>query len=88
MSDDKFAAMTLAEIEAIAARLEAAARVFRDARALLGGAGAGPESIPPATRPSPAPPQLTAYEQAQREALLARNREALPDDIKRAEGMQ
>lgn len=74
--------LTLEEIEAIASRLEAAARVFREARAMLGPA---PAVVQPPSVPSHA--QMDADMRAQREALLARNREVLPDAIKAAEGM-
>jgi hypothetical protein len=86
MTQEQISALTLGELEAISQRLEAAARVFRDARSLLGGAAA---SQPTTTSPVVAavsPAILTPHELAQREALLARNRyDALPDEVKRAE---
>ena len=93
-----FGSMTLAEVEALAQRLEEAARIFREARLILGGAAAVQPAqqpvtlaaVPPAYPPSRlshGPPPDAAQIAAEREALLQRNREALPDDIKRAEGM-
>lgn len=81
--------LTLAEIEAIAERLDAAVRTFREAREMLGGAVVGPSvSSPPLARAGHAPPLLTPEEQAHKEALLRRNRsEDLPADIRRAEGL-
>lgn len=79
--------LTLGDIERIAARLEAACRTFQEAKALLGGGvpvGPGAQAAPIASGPNRT---LTAYEIAQRESLLARNREALPDDVKRLEGL-
>lgn len=75
--------MTLADVEALAERLAKAVAVIRVARAELAGGVAAP-AIAPVSAPSPL---LSAYEVAQREALLARNREALPEAIKRAEGI-
>lgn len=77
--------LTLGDIEAIAARLEKACATFREARALLGGAAVGEQ--PPA-RPAAAPPAMSPEMAAQRAALLARNREALPEEIKRMERME
>lgn len=86
MTPDDIAKLTLGELEAIAVRLEHAVGVIRDAQRILGGAVATqPASANPLS--ATVPPALTPYEVAQREALLARNREALPDAIKRAEGI-
>lgn len=53
MSPDEISALSLGEIEAIAQRLDAAAKVFRDARSLLGGHGVSVHSAgQPATAPA------------------------------------
>lgn len=82
--------LSLNELEAIAQRLDAAAKVFRDARALLGGAAAVVNQPATSSMGAVAPPAiLTPHEMAQREMLLARNRmEALPEEIQRAERTQ
>jgi len=79
--------MTLDEMEALASRLERAAKTIREARMeLLGGAAAVTPAQQPVTSAA-VPPALSPHELAQRELLLQRNREALPDAIKRAEGI-
>lgn len=89
--------LTLAELEAIAQRLDAAAKVFRDARLLLGGAATASTSVTPSNAvvvsPSPGTRVRTPLAPgeaedlaAQRAALVARNRpEDMPDEIQRAE---
>ncbi len=83
--------LTLAEIEALAERLGAAARTIRDAQALLGGGvgGRNPEAAmatavavaigPPVARQS----LLTAAEQAEKRRLMKQN--FGPDDIEAME---
>jgi hypothetical protein len=90
-----FGSMTLSEIEALAKRLEEAARVFREARELLGGAAVAsqpaqqhvtPVAVAPPTRTrTPLSAADVADMKAQRDALVARNRDELPEDIKRLE---
>lgn len=80
--------MTLDEMEALAKRLELAARVVREARMeLLGGVVAAQPAQQSVTQAAAPPAQLLPHEVAQREMLLQRNREVLPDEIKRAEGI-
>lgn len=87
MTLDDIDKLTIGEVRAIAERAGAALEQLHRVQALLGGAmaGSGSALLP---RPSHAPPQLTAEEMAQREALLRRNRDdGLPEVIKRAEGI-
>ena len=59
---------------------------LQSVQALLGGA-AGASMATPSPQRAAAPPSMPPSMAAQREQLLARNREALPEDIKRAEGI-
>lgn len=90
--------MTLAEIEALAERLGAAAKTIRDAQALLGGGhmrspeGFVPVQINGVTHAVPQAPRggdnplLTAAENAERRRLIKMNTEPLnPDDIEALE---
>lgn len=83
MTAKQLSALTLADIEAIAERLGAAARTIRDAQALLGG-GAPVEAQLEVRPTAPAPPALkvrwTPAEQAERERLLSLNRPDKPED--------
>ena len=80
--------MTLGDLEAMASRLDAAARTIRDAMALMRGTTeAAP--VPVVTRDPAAPIQtnkgpvtLSAAERAERQRLLRQN---LPADIAEAE---
>lgn len=84
--------MTLEQIEAIAARLDAAVKTFREARAILGGTTGAPPT-PPTPVVSAVPtrvrtPMSEAEKRdlrAQRDALVARNRDDLPEGIRQAE---
>lgn len=60
--------LTLDDIESIASRLEAAARVFREARAMLGGGAAPSPGV--VAQPAQAP-SLDAAEVARRQQLLS-----------------
>ena len=80
MSPEDISKLTLGDFEAIAARLEAAAKVFRDARELLG--GGGNVSQPRSGTPTAAPVvQWSPEELAKRQMAL----EQFPKEIQEAE---
>lgn len=84
MTAEQMAALTLADIEAIAERYSGAVKTIREATSLLGGGVLGPVAI------AAPPPQnnFNASEVAERQRLLSQIRgEDLPDDIRRAEGL-
>ncbi len=88
MSDAEMNQMTLAELEALAARFGAAVATIRQAQALLGGPVAAESGAIAFTSrtPGPPPPQLNAAEVAERERLMRQfKHDGLPDDIKRLE---
>lgn len=88
MTADEIDRLTIAEVRAIAERASEALAKLQEVQALLGGAGSV-TAVTPSPRHVAAPPQLRPDEMARREALLAQNRaDVLPDDIKRAEGIQ
>lgn len=90
MTPEQMSAVTLGEFEAMATRLEAAAKQIRDAMALLGGAPAAvavPVAAPaPASKVPVRSVEWTPAELAERQRLarLARGPE-LPEDIERME---
>lgn len=72
MTPEEIGALTLADLEAMAARFGAAVKTIREAQALLGGRhnlehGAPAENPPPA---QPAPPVLRPNEMAERARLM------------------
>lgn len=79
------AALTLADIEAIAERYSGAVKTIREASALL---GVGPPIVASVTVSSPSVNNFTPAEMAQRQKLLTTIRgEDLPADIRAAEGL-
>lgn len=86
MTDEQLGAMTLADIEALAKRLNQAVSVLRDAQGFLGAANQPLAASAPKPPPTPGPSDLTASERAERDRLLKQFRdEDLPDNIKQAE---
>lgn len=83
MTAEQMAALTLADIEAIAERYSGAVKTIREATSLLsGGVGVAVASAPPPQN------NFNATEMAERQRLVSRIRgEDLPDDIRRAEGL-
>lgn len=99
MTSDEIGNLTLAELEAIAARFEAAVKTIREAQSMLGQpvlhnayAIAPPAPVARDTRRSTKATQLTDEEIAEREALLAhtrgpaRNESEFPPNIAAALG--
>lgn len=80
--------LTLADVEELAARLSSAAKVIRDAQAMLGGHAPAPAeaiNFTPRVVTNSAPhPMLTPAEIQERDRLVRNMREALPDDIQAA----
>lgn len=85
--------MTLAELEAVASRFEAAVKIIREAQALLGPAGGARENVaePPLRRtpgpplPPPTAPNWTPAELAERARLKQQFNAGLPENIKALE---
>jgi len=86
MTTDEIDALTIKQVRQIAERAAEALAQLQSVQALLGGA-AGASMATPSPQRAAAPPSMPPSMAAQREQLLARNREALPEDIKRAEGI-
>lgn len=83
MTPKEIGKLTLADLEAIAARFESAARTIREAQSLLGGAPAAQAPAPAPVhrlRPSTKGAQLTEEEIAEREALLTNIRGPASDE--------
>lgn len=77
MTAEEIGKLSLADLEAIATRFEAAVKTIREAQSLLGGVPARAAPVAPAARlvrPSTKGVQLTDEEIAEREALLAMTR--------------
>lgn len=96
MTADEIDALTIADVRAIADRAHEALAKLREVQSLLGGAmGATPAAQGPVAVPVALPTRvrtpMTEAEKAdlraQREALVARNRDELPEDIARLEGV-
>lgn len=99
MTDAEMGQMTLADLEALAARFGKAVETIREAQALLGGrvlvggqmiefpnVHASAPVMPTRLPPSPPPPQLDPREVAERERLLRQfKHDKLSDAIKAAE---
>lgn len=86
MSPEDIDKLSIAEVRAIAERASEALSKLQAVQALLGGA-AGVATATPSPSHAAAPPLMPPDMKAQREALLARNREVLPESIKAAEGL-
>jgi len=87
MTPEEIDKLTIAEVRAIAERAHVALKQLRDVQSLLGGAAASQSATASQSPSAAAPPSMPPDMRAQREMLLARNREALPADIRAAEGM-
>lgn len=81
MTSEELGRLTIAELEAAAARVAAALSVLREAGAWRGADAATPTPRPTPPRP-PAAPAMSVAEQAERRRLLAQIRgPELPADI-------
>lgn len=79
-----FSAMTLGQLDALAARVGSAARTLQEARALLGGVER-PASAPKPPPNIPADPEFLAQKQALLAANRQRNLDELPADLQQLE---
>lgn len=81
MTDKQLGAMTLVELEKLAARFGAAVETIKSAQSLMG--GASPPVIMPVLTPAQANPHLTPLTA---EEMSAKKRALLPPSILAAEG--